>query len=102
MVLLRAFLLILAAAFAALIGLAIVNGSFTEAGAWLMSDPWGRVTLADLYLGFVLSALVIWWMERSTLSALIWIVPLPFLGNVWTAVWFVIRLPALRDRLTRR
>lgn len=91
-----------ALAFAGLIVFAIADGSFSEAGTWLTSEPWGLVTLADLYLGFVLSALVIWWFERRLPVALLWVLPIPFLGNVWTAIWFVFRLPHLRDRLARR
>lgn len=101
----RALQILLAAAalaFAGLIVFAIADGSFSEAGAWLMSEPWGLVTLADLYLGFVLSALVIWWFERRLALALLWVLPIPFLGNVWTAIWFVFRLPHLRERLARR
>ncbi|WP_299865880.1 hypothetical protein [uncultured Hoeflea sp.] len=88
--------------FAALIIYAIADGSFLVAGAWLTSEPWGLVTLADLYLGFVLSALVIWWFEPSPVKRLLWILPIPFLGNVWTVIWFILRLPHLRERLTRR
>lgn len=88
--------------FAALIIYAIVDGSFFEAGSWLTSEPWGMVTLADLYLGFVLSASVIWWFERTPIKRLLWILPIPFLGNVWTVIWFILRLSHLRERLTRR
>jgi hypothetical protein len=77
-----------------LIANAVLNGNFSTAGAWLTSDPWGIVTLADLYLGFLLSAILIAIVERSWL-AVIWIVPIPFLGNFWTAIWFVLRIPKL-------
>ncbi|MBU4531196.1 MAG: hypothetical protein KUA43_13620 [Hoeflea sp.] len=86
----------------ALIIIAVADGSFYEAGSWLFSEPWGLVTLADLYLGFLLSALIIWFFEPRPLKALIWILPIPILGNLWTAVWFVIRLPHLRERMARR
>lgn len=99
---LQAAIAMAALGFAALIFIAIADGSFTEAGSWLLSEPWGLVTLADLYLGFLLSAVVIWYFERRPLKALIWILPIPLLGNVWTALWFIIRLPHLRERMTRR
>ena len=66
----------------------------------ITADPWGLVTLADLYLGFVLTAVVIAGFERG-FRAVLWIVPLPFLGNVWAVVWFVFRLPELFRRLAR-
>lgn len=86
----------------ALIIIAVTDGSFFEAGNWLLSEPWGLVTLADLYLGFLLSAAIIGFFETRTLNALLWILPIPILGNLWTAVWFIIRLPHLRERMARR
>lgn len=94
MTFLRISISALAAVLVALIAYAMLYGDFAIAGAWLTSDPWGIVTLADLYLGFFLSAVVIAIVERSWLAA-IWIAPLPFLGNFWTAIWFVLRLPKL-------
>lgn len=86
---------------AALIVWAAGAGDFMGFGAVLMSDPWGVVTLADLYIGFFLAALVIWFSHANKLVALLWILPLPVLGNVWTGIWFAIHLPrivrALRD-----
>jgi len=86
----------------ALIIIAMTDGSFSRAGSWLLSEPWGLVTLVDLYLGFLLSAAVIWFFEPRTRNALLWILPIPILGNLWTAVWFIIRLPHLRERMARR
>jgi len=86
----------------ALIFVAMADGSFAQAGSWLTSQPWGLVTLTDLYLGFFLSALVIWFFESRPLVALLWILPIPVLGNVWTALWFIIRLAHLRERMARR
>lgn len=77
---------------------AMAIGDFSAAGTWLTTDPWGIVTLADLYFGFVLSALVIAGFERRW-PAVFWILPIPFLGNVWTVIWFVVRLPELMRRL---
>ncbi len=97
---LRVAYLMLGLCLALAIVFAITVGSFWEAGDWLTTNPWGVVTLADLYLGLAISAAVIALFERSA-AALLWIVPLPFLGNVWTAVWFVLRLPELARRLRR-
>jgi hypothetical protein len=92
--LLRIAVSILGIALAAAIANALLIGDFLAAGAWLTSDPWGIVTLGDLYLGFALSAIVIALVERDW-KALIWIAPIPFLGNVWTVIWFVFRMPRL-------
>lgn len=83
---------------AALILFAMSTGDFWAAGRWLMSDPWGLTTLADLYLGLAISALIIGLFERSW-RAVLWILPLPILGNVWTVVWLVTKLPQLSARL---
>lgn len=76
---------------------AFAAGDFAAASAWLSGEPWGIVTLFDLYLGFLLSAVVIAVMERHWTAAL-WIAPIPVLGNVWTVVWFVTRFPVLVAR----
>jgi hypothetical protein len=83
---------------AALIVWAMMVGNFGAAGTWLTSDPWGIVTLVDLYTGLAITALVIASFERNWTAAL-WIIPLPFLGNVWTVIWVVLRLPELVRRL---
>ncbi|TDH38209.1 hypothetical protein E2A64_03560 [Pseudohoeflea suaedae] len=98
---LRLLIAVLALAFAVLIVWAIGTGTFSEAGAWLVSEPWGLVSMADLYLGFLLSSTVIFFFERRWWVAALWIFPIPFLGNVWTAVWFVLRLPEMARRLGR-
>ena len=95
---LRLLLAVWGLAFAALIVWAVMVGDFWAEGAWLTANPWGIVSLADLYFGFMLSAVVIALVERP-LIAVLWILPVPFLGNVWVVVWFVVRLPELRKRL---
>lgn len=82
-----------------LIVLAVSGGDFGAAGSWLMADPWGRVTLFDLYLGFFFLAVIIALFERKSWRAALWIIPLPVLGNIWAAVWLVFALPELARRL---
>ena len=86
----------------ALIIWAVRAGGFSAAGDWLTGEPWGIVTLTDLYFGFVLSALVIAATERRWLPALLWIAPIFVLGNIWTGLWFVMRWPELARRLARK
>lgn len=99
MAILRSLLGLAALAFAVLITWAVNAGNFAEAGRWLTSDPWGIVSLTDLYIGFALIAMVIALFERSRWRAAFWIVPLPFLGNLWTLVWLAFALPGLARRL---
>ena len=77
--------------FAGLIVWAIATGDFGAAGAWLTSNPWGIVTLADLYLGFLISGSIIAAFERNAMRTLLWCLPLPVLGNVWMALWIFLR-----------
>lgn len=94
----RAIYAFLGVCLTVLIIFAIRTGSFWQAGNWLTTDLWGIVTLADLYLGLAISAAIIVIFERKP-TALVWILPLPILGNVWMAVWFVLRLPEIARRI---
>lgn len=89
----------LAFALSALIWWAFAERSIWTSFAMIVDDPWGLVALADLYIGFILLASIIWIFETSRLQALLWIVPLFLLGNAWSAVWMVWRLPDLAARL---
>ncbi|MDX2235823.1 MAG: DUF1475 family protein [Hyphomonadaceae bacterium] len=78
-----------------------LHGTFLNQVGVITTLPWGVVTLADLYIGFVLFAVIIFLAERSWLSAALWSVPLFFLGNIWAALWLVLRLPSLARRINR-
>jgi hypothetical protein len=67
----------------------------------LFDQPWGLVSISDLYVGFALTAILMMLSERSFVAGLLWALPLFVLGNIWTAVWLVLRLPRLAERLTR-
>ncbi|WP_420430600.1 hypothetical protein [Hyphobacterium sp.] len=99
MLILRLLVALGGLALGALIWIAVSQGDFGAAGGWLVSDPWGQVTLLDLYLGFFFTAVVIALFERRWWRAAIWIAPLPVLGNIWAAVWFVFAMPGLARRL---
>lgn len=98
MTLARPIFFLLGLVLAGLVIFAVSKGDFWQEGAWLTSNPWGIVTLADLYVGLAVSALFIGLLERRW-RAIFWIVPLPFLGNVWTIVWLVARFPEIIRRL---
>ncbi len=65
----------------------------------MLAQPWAVVTLIDLYLGFVLCAVVIVLFERNWPARLFWTAPLFLLGNFWAAAWLVLRLPEIARRL---
>ncbi|WP_417487094.1 DUF1475 family protein [Maricaulis sp.] len=86
----------------ALIVLAVLNGDFSAAGEWLTSDPWGLVTLFDLYFGFLISAVLIVAIERGWRQSAFWILPIFVLGNVWAAVWLIVRAKRIVDLFHQR
>jgi hypothetical protein len=111
MILLRALVAILGLALAGLIVVAItqsggyadggLHGDIWEQGGVILGLPWGQVAMADLYVGFVLFAIIIGITERNWMSAAFWILPIFLLGNVWCAVWLALRLPTLATQLSR-
>ena len=66
-----------------------INGSFSEDGAKLLANPWGIVSLVDLYVGFALFSLWIGFRESSRLAAFVWIALMMVLG-FFTASLYVI------------
>lgn len=89
--------LVLWAAFAK----ADLHGSFFEQFAVVTTLPWGVTALADLYIGFVFFAVIVFLTERSWMVAALWAAPIFLLGNVWSALWLVIRLPHLAKQLSK-
>lgn len=79
-----------------------LHGGFFDQFAVVTTLPWGVVSIADLYLGFLLFSAIVFLTERSWLVAVLWAAPVFLLGNVWAALWFVIRLPDLARRLSVR
>lgn len=98
MLFLRAVVAIAAALFIAAIIWAFGERPIGESFAEISADPWGIVTLIDLYLGFALFAIVIALTERRPLPAAAWIVPLFVLGNAVAAAWLIFRLGRLAVR----
>jgi hypothetical protein len=78
-----------------------LHGSFMEQFAVVTTLPWGVVSLVDLYLGFLFFAVLVFLTERSWIVAALWAAPIFLLGNVWSALWFVIRLPHLAKQLSK-
>jgi hypothetical protein len=71
---------------------------FWESAVAVARNPWGLVTLVDLYVGFLMIGLLIGVVERWPW----WIWPMIVisfgLGNVVYAVWGVLRLRRLAAR----
>jgi hypothetical protein len=80
----------------ALIGRAIAQGSFGPEGSILFALAWGKVTLADLYVGFALFSGWVVFREKHLARALGFVVLVLTLGNAFTAVYVLVAL--LRSR----
>jgi hypothetical protein len=70
---------------------AALSASFSQSFGLIIADPWGIVTLVDLYLGFIVISVVIYAIEPDKRIAWAMIVPLYFLGNIVTAGWLAWR-----------
>lgn len=78
-----------------------LHGTFLQQGGVLTTLPWGVATLVDLYVGFAFFAVIVFLAERSWVAALVWALPIFVLGNIWSAVWLIMKLPSLARRLNR-
>lgn len=58
-------------------------GDFSTDGAAILANPWGVVSMFDLYTGFTLFSMWIIYREKNWLRSLIWIVLMMTLG-FWT------------------
>lgn len=55
-------------------------GDFFEDGGEILANPWGIVSLVDLYVGFALFSMWIAFREKSPFMAAVWIVLMMILG----------------------
>ena len=78
------------------------SGAFGDEIVKLASNPWGLVSLVDLYLGFFILAGVVFLFERKLWVACLWALPTFALGNLWGAVWLIWRAPDMARRLRDR
>jgi hypothetical protein len=57
-----------------------IVGDFSSDGAKIVSNPWGIVSLVDLYTGFILFSAWIVYREKNILPAVIWVILMMVLG----------------------
>lgn len=76
----------------ALIGRAIAAGAFWEEGGVLLALLWGKVTLADLYVGFTLFSGWLLFREASAWRAAIMVALVMTLGNAFSALYVLVAL----------
>lgn len=67
------------------------QGDFASDGAKIMANPWGVVSLVDLYVGFALFSAWIVYRERSAWSIL-WVILMMVLGFFTASLYVLIAL----------
>jgi len=55
-------------------------GDFGSDGSKLLQNPWGVVSMVDLYTGFILFSAWIVYREKSFVRSLVWVVLMMVLG----------------------
>ncbi len=70
----------------------ISAGNFLEEGSLLFSMAWGKVTLIEVYIGFLLFSAWVVYREKNRATAVIWILLLLVLGNFITGLYITITL----------
>lgn len=74
-----------------------INGSFFDDGSIILNNPWGIVSLVDLYVGFILFALWIAFREKKLLSSILWITSLMILGFFIGSLYVLVTLYKSKD-----
>jgi hypothetical protein len=69
-----------------------IAGDFARDGGELLANPWGLVSLVDLYVGFALFSIWIAFRETKILVAVIWILLMMVLGFFTGAVYLLVAL----------
>ena len=67
-------------------------GDFSGEGSQLVAMPWGIVSLVDLYTGFTLFSLWIFYREEKLIAAILWTVAMMTLGFFAGALYSFIAL----------
>lgn len=68
------------------------NGDFFADGSELLANPWGIVSMVDLYTGFVLFSMWIVFRESSKVLAAVWVVLMMILGFFAGALYVLLAL----------
>jgi hypothetical protein len=69
-----------------------INGDFSRDGAELLANPWGIVSLVDLYAGFALFSIWIVFREKTVTAAAIWVILMMVFGFLTGSLYVLIAL----------
>jgi len=68
------------------------SGNFGEDGRAILANPWGIVSMVDLYVGFTLFSIWIVYREASWPRAAVWVVLMMVLGFFTGALYALVAL----------
>lgn len=69
-----------------------LNGDFIKDGKELLANPWGMMSMIDLYVGFVLFSMWIFFREQNIFKSVIWIILMMVLGFFTACVYILLAL----------
>lgn len=67
-------------------------GNFSLDGGEIIQNPWGIVSLVDLYTGFTLFSAWIVFREKASASSLVWVLLMMVLGFFTASIYVLITL----------
>ncbi|TVP95380.1 MAG: DUF1475 domain-containing protein [Acholeplasmatales bacterium] len=76
-----------------------ISGDFFADGGTLLENPWGIVSLVDLYVGFILFSMWIAVREEKVAVAALWIAGMMVFGFLTGAVYTLVALLRSGDKL---
>jgi hypothetical protein len=68
------------------------QGDFAAAGSFFFHDPWGIVSLVDVYVGFLFFCAWVVYREKDWWVALLWSAAIMILGNFPAGIYAYIAL----------
>ena len=74
------------------ISTAFIVGDFSGEGSVILSLAWGKVSLIDVYIGFLIFSGWIIYRERSVGRSLIWVIFMMIFGNMTACFYILIAL----------
>lgn len=66
---------------------AFMNGDFLIDGGALLDNPWGVMSLIDLYVGFALFSIWIVYREESNWKMILWVVNMMIFGFLTGSIY---------------
>jgi len=74
-----------------------INGDFINEGKQLLSNHWGIMSLIDLYTGFILFSIWIFYREKNTFTAVVWTFFMLILGFFTASLYLLVCIYKSKD-----